>query len=381
MNKDTERGFIHIHRLLSQFNHWPQEALESNPLKLPTLRILRLARNIHGLEFHHLPPLHHDNAITTSIREASRAVDNARQEKPTSLQGQLGTKEYEKMVRQQCKPIQYCKKLLKHLAPLWELGLHNWINLLTIQRHSNEDDTLHIQPTGVIMARLPNGDKSGPKTSLRTSLDTLRGTLLLPANTELRKLPKDTKYLLTIIHASWLKCISPDNLPQQTTNSYVNLMKASAGNITSNKRPAAHIPDTLPTPDATNPAPLHIMEINDHNTLLHKTIYHVNNLKTYHLTTQHRCPHIHSGFTLEHLSRIHPEGEDTPILAIPFEVTGKATRLSEDTVRSLPNGNPEIHNYKISKLPLKKETRTPPYTSASPMRMTPPLHNLYLPPN
>jgi hypothetical protein len=35
MNKDTEKGFTayaHVHRLLSQFNHWPQEALESNPL-------------------------------------------------------------------------------------------------------------------------------------------------------------------------------------------------------------------------------------------------------------------------------------------------------------------------------------------------------------
>jgi hypothetical protein len=189
MNKNTERGFTahaHVHRLLSQFNHWPQEALEYNPLKLPTLRILRLASNIPGLEYDRLPPLHHDNVITTSIREASRAVANARQEKPTSLQRQLGTKEYDKMVRQQCKPIQYYKKLLKHLTPLWELGLHNWNNLLTIQRHSNEDYTLHIQPTSVIMVRLPNRDKSGPKTSLRTSLDTLRSTLLLPANIELR---------------------------------------------------------------------------------------------------------------------------------------------------------------------------------------------------
>ncbi len=54
MNKGTERGFTahaHVHRLLSQFNYWPHEALESNPLKLPTLRILRLASAIPGLEF------------------------------------------------------------------------------------------------------------------------------------------------------------------------------------------------------------------------------------------------------------------------------------------------------------------------------------------
>ena len=122
MNKDTERGFTvhaHVHRLLSQFNHWPQEALESNTLKLPILRIHRLASTVPGLEFDRLPPLHHDNDIATSIQEASRAVGNARQEKRTFLQGQLGTKQYDKMVREQCKPIQYSRKLLKHIAPLW----------------------------------------------------------------------------------------------------------------------------------------------------------------------------------------------------------------------------------------------------------------------
>ena len=110
INKDIERGFTahaHVHRLLSQFNHWPQEALESNPLKLPTLRILRLASNILGLRYDRMPPLLHVNAITTSIRDASRAVENARQEKRTSLQGQLDTKKYDKMVRQQYMPIQY----------------------------------------------------------------------------------------------------------------------------------------------------------------------------------------------------------------------------------------------------------------------------------
>ena len=103
MNKYTVRGFTahaHVHRLRTQFNHWPQEALEDNPLKLPTLRILRLASNIPWLEYDRLPPLHHDKVITTSIRESSRTVDYARQEKRTTLQGQIGTKEYDKMVRQ-----------------------------------------------------------------------------------------------------------------------------------------------------------------------------------------------------------------------------------------------------------------------------------------
>ena len=116
-----ERGFTaraHVHRLLTQFNHWPREALESNNLKLPTLRILRHASTILGLEFDSLPPLRHDNANSTSIREASSAVDNSRQEKHSSLQEHVGTKEYDKLIRQQCNPIQYSRKLLKHLAPI-----------------------------------------------------------------------------------------------------------------------------------------------------------------------------------------------------------------------------------------------------------------------
>jgi hypothetical protein len=168
------------------------------------------------------------------------------------------------------------------------------------------------------MARLPNGDKPGPKTSLRTSLDTLRATLLLPSTKELRKLPKDTTLLLATIHTSWLKFSTPDNLPPHTTNSYANLVKASAVNATSKKRPATHTPDTLPIPDATNPAPLHIMEINGHKTLLHKTIYNVNHLKTNRITAKHLCQHSHCGFTPKHLARIRPEDEDTPI---PFEVS------------------------------------------------------------
>ena len=81
-------------------------------------------------------------------------------------------------------------------------------------------------------------------------------------------------------------------------------------------------------------------------------------MKTNHLTAKHLCHHIHNGLTPERLTRIHPEDEDNPILAIPFEVTWKATWLSEDIVRSLPNGSSAIHNYTISKPLLRKKTRT-----------------------
>jgi len=128
MNKATGRGFTahaHVHRRLLQFDRCTREALESNPLKIPTLYILRLASSIPGLEYDCLPPLHQDNDITNSMREASIEVDNMRQGKRASIKGQMSTKEHDEMVRQQCKPIQYSNKILKHLAPLWELGLNN----------------------------------------------------------------------------------------------------------------------------------------------------------------------------------------------------------------------------------------------------------------
>ena len=102
MNKDTERGFLahsRTLRILTQFNHWPTEALKSNPLKLPTLRILRLANNIKGLELDNLPPLNHNNDIAAILKAASQAVDEALMEKRQTIQGTMGTKDYDTLVR------------------------------------------------------------------------------------------------------------------------------------------------------------------------------------------------------------------------------------------------------------------------------------------
>jgi hypothetical protein len=108
MNKNSERGFTthaHVHKIITNYNHWPSKALETNHLKLPTLRILRLANTISGFEFENLPSLHHDNDIATSIRSASHTIDQIRQENKSTLQGQPGTKEYDKLARHHCKPL------------------------------------------------------------------------------------------------------------------------------------------------------------------------------------------------------------------------------------------------------------------------------------
>jgi hypothetical protein len=80
-NKDTDRGYMaHAHtlRLLTQFGHWPTEALDSNPLKLPTLRILRLASYIRGLALESFPPLYLENKIPICLRVASQTIDSIR---------------------------------------------------------------------------------------------------------------------------------------------------------------------------------------------------------------------------------------------------------------------------------------------------------------
>jgi hypothetical protein len=127
MNNDTDRGYLthaHILHLLTQYGHWPTEALESNPLKLPTIRILRLASSIKDLELQNHSPLSQENDIAKSIRAASQAADTTRLENRRTIQCQQGTNEYDKLVRQHCKPLQYSNTLLKHLAPLWGMGIY-----------------------------------------------------------------------------------------------------------------------------------------------------------------------------------------------------------------------------------------------------------------
>jgi hypothetical protein len=93
----------------------------------------------------------------------------------------MGTKGFDTLVRQQCKPIKFFNKLLKHLAPLREMGIHKWNSLLTTKNSSPITFNYHIQPTDAILAKLPHGDRISRKTQLRTAIETLRSILLLPA--------------------------------------------------------------------------------------------------------------------------------------------------------------------------------------------------------
>jgi hypothetical protein len=158
MNNDTDRGYLahaHILRLLTQSGHWPTEALESNPLKLPTLRILRLTSSIRGLSLENLPPLCHENKFAASLRTASQAIDATLLDSRRTIKCQQGTREYDKLFRQSCKPLQCPSTLLKHLVSLWETDTHRWSTLLTAINTFPPDTRYHIQNTEAILTRLP----------------------------------------------------------------------------------------------------------------------------------------------------------------------------------------------------------------------------------
>ncbi len=95
MNKYTERGYLayaHVLRLLTQFGHWPSEALEFKSLRLPTLCTLRLVSSIQGLELENLPPLYKETEISTNLRAASQAIDTTSLECKHAIYWLHGTK-------------------------------------------------------------------------------------------------------------------------------------------------------------------------------------------------------------------------------------------------------------------------------------------------
>ena len=66
----------------------------------------------------------------------------------------MGAKEFDALIRQQCKPINYSNKLLKHLAPLCESDVNKWNTLLTVKNIPTIAITYYIQPADAILARL-----------------------------------------------------------------------------------------------------------------------------------------------------------------------------------------------------------------------------------
>ena len=89
-NKPTEWGclaFSHTSRVATLYQHWPKEADEANKTKLPTLRVLSYIQQIAWAEIEHIPILQAPNHIATSLRAATKEVDeNKARRRETSQQ-------------------------------------------------------------------------------------------------------------------------------------------------------------------------------------------------------------------------------------------------------------------------------------------------------
>ena len=126
LNKPTDRGYLayaYTSKDATTCQHWPNEAYEASQAKLPTLRVLSYVQNITWAELEHIPNLQAPNHIAISLRAASKEVDETRAKQRENIPKKLPPKEYTKQIRNQCQPLNYSDRLLRHLAPLWGEGV------------------------------------------------------------------------------------------------------------------------------------------------------------------------------------------------------------------------------------------------------------------
>ncbi len=123
LTKLTDRGYLayaHTSRVATSYQHWPKEAYEANQAKLLTLRVLSYVHNITRAELAHIPNLQAPNHIAINLRAASKEVDEIRAKQRENIPKNLPPKEYTKQIRNQCQPLNYSDKLLRHLPPpIW----------------------------------------------------------------------------------------------------------------------------------------------------------------------------------------------------------------------------------------------------------------------
>jgi hypothetical protein len=125
LSKSTDRGYLayaHTTRVAKTYHHWPKEAHEATQARLPTLRVLSYIQNIPGAELENIQNVQFPNHTTTSIREASEAVDRHRPGQRQHIPEIFQSKDYVRHLRNQCQPLRYADFILKHMAPYGRKG-------------------------------------------------------------------------------------------------------------------------------------------------------------------------------------------------------------------------------------------------------------------
>jgi hypothetical protein len=194
LNKLTERGYLayaNTSRVATTYQHWPKEAYKANQAKLPPLRVLSYIQHIAGAELEHTPNLQAPNHLATSLRAATKEVDENRARRQENILTNLPPKAYTRQLRNQCQSLKYSDRLLKHLAPLWEEGVSGWTPILEKQITPEGHTYIYILNVKAIHAKI-TGDQQRPNDNLEIALTTLRTTLALPTSQEHRKLSKVT---------------------------------------------------------------------------------------------------------------------------------------------------------------------------------------------
>jgi hypothetical protein len=225
-----------------------------------------------------MPNLQAPNHTATSLRAASKGVDEIRVRRRENIPTNLPPKEYTKQIRNQCQPLKYSDRLLKHLASLRGGGVSEWTPTLEKQTTSAGHIDVYILNAKATQAKQKSGDRQRTNNSLELALSTLKTTLILPTSQEHRKLPKPITRKSHKIHTSRLQYLNHNALPNskhtiyETITSHISLERG-----TTKKQEATYKEDTYMTPSGTINSPYDVLATQDHR--------HLNNQITY-LVTQ-----------------------------------------------------------------------------------------------
>ena len=94
----------------------------------------------------------------------------------------LPPKEYDKQLRNQCQPLNFSDRLLRHLAPLWGKGVSDWTSILEKHATSAGHTEVHVLNTKTMHVKLRSGDQHHISNNLELAMSTLITPLTLPKN-------------------------------------------------------------------------------------------------------------------------------------------------------------------------------------------------------
>ena len=364
-NMPTERGYItfqHVKGLANTYKHWPLEALNDARVSVPTLRILSSIAKLPNTELAHLETLLLSNPIAETLRKVSKMVDDDRRTGLTTLHLIRDKAEY-KHKYSACQPLKYSNRILKHLIPIWDIGIYTWNEVLAKQ----SENIVFIPPTVIISRRARNTNitKTQEKTAI-TALHTLFKTLSHPAATHHKTLPRTyhtrTKPHTDCPHSSWLPHIPADTISEYIPVTYSTMMSHAEHQPPSKSKQlkATHShEDYMQLCDDAPTTEFDVLEVVDHKIKLGQTLYLT--IYSEEFLTQ---PEIHewqappNNFVIKTKT---PTDTTDPDSGLPlFRIEWQAAWQSKEALLTQRSGHSVIERYKTNLRPKKRMRRNHP---------------------